>query len=1140
MSDFKPVDEETQPSISLRRKLSGEGDKPILIPLNANAVGNRCNTNSVSTIEDVQRNNSAVFKDPNGNHPNPEEHGATSMKKRSKRPIAKPSAAILLAKQNALGKKRSSQTDIQIMMTDHLQPARDSKDNVRKPTGVVYDLKMLQHYCLWDSKYPENPDRLSSVIYRCEQLGLLARAKHVEPRLATKDEILSVHSTDHIENLKRICETQEATLEELERHSSHYDAIYFHPSTYGLSLLAAGSTIDLVNAVLDGQIQNGMAIIRPPGHHAMKSEYCGYCYFNNVAIAAKRALEMGKASRILIVDFDVHHGQATQQMFYDDPRVLYFSTHRFEHGTFWPNLEESNFQYIGSSDGVGFNCNVPLNKIGMGNSDFLSIWHQLLLPMAYQFNPDLIIVSAGYDAALGCLEGEMEVTPQCYPHLVSPLMGLANGKVAVILEGGYCLKSLAEGAALTLKTLLGDACPKIDATKCPTNEAVESVLDATYMLRSKWSMLIGQTHVDEGEETMAQTQKQLHIPRAKYLWTEPKPEVYDTRNCYPEQSSNVQKLLDERISQLILTTDLQQPSHRVAIVYDDLMLKHRNSAEPGHPERPERISNIFACHGDFGLLERCHRLQPREATEDELLLIHTEEHVRKMKGTQKMTARDLYKFKENFNSIYFNNHSYKCALVAAGSILQVVDAVVDGSCRSGVAVVRPPGHHAEIDEPCGFCLFNNVALAAKYAQANHQLNKILILDWDVHHGNGIQHIFEDDPRVLYISIHRYDHGGFFPCSSDADYNVVGVGAGAGFNVNIPWNRKGMGDTEYLAAFLNVVMPIAYEYNPELVFVSAGFDAAKGDPLGGCKVTPEGYAHMTHMLSSLANGRVVVALEGGYNLTAIAYSMTLCTKALLGDPIPPLQLKEEVDRVAIESIHDVLQTQAEYWSVLKPFRKCFPFSTELIPVGSYSKVGITSLESSLERLNIKTKSPVGIGGQRSVIMDHENNEIPVGDATAGASSNSSTIQTLELMGATAGAVGGSQTESLTDVISKMQEVVSDKDGQMPGVIVQPSDKCPHFDQIGAVPDDGINVDALCVDCNNKGENWICLTCYKVYCSRYVKGHMVEHGTESGHKIAMSFADLSVWCYACDDYIDHPTCRPPKSAAHLSKFGNALPS
>lgn len=181
-----------------------------------------------------------------------------------------------------------------------------------------------------------------------------------------------------------------------------------------------------------------------------------------------------------------------------------------------------------------------------------------------------------------------------------------------------------------------------------------------------------------------------------------------------------------------------------------------------------------------------------------------------------------------------------------------MDSVIDGQSRSGVAIVRPPGHHAETDEPCGFCLFNNVALAAKYALSNHGLKRycihifldlqfiyklflscrVMILDWDVHHGNGIQHIFEDDPGVLYISLHRYDYGGFFPCSDDANYDKVGNGPGKGFNVNIPWNAKGMGDTEYLAAFLNVVMPIAYEYNPELVLVSAGFDAAKGDPLGG--------------------------------------------------------------------------------------------------------------------------------------------------------------------------------------------------------------------------------------------------------------------------------------------------------------------
>lgn len=170
-----------------------------------------------------------------------------------------------------------------------------------------------------------------------------------------------------------------------------------------------------------------MAIIRPPGHHAMKSEFNGYCFFNNVAIAAQLALDKHEVERILIVDWDVHHGQATQRMFYDDPRVLYFSVHRYEHGTFWPNLRESDYDYIGEHNGGGYNFNVPLNRTGMTNADYLAIFQQILLPVAIevsvfvfdwslqhfvnsakicktQFQPELVIVSAGYDAAYGCPE----------------------------------------------------------------------------------------------------------------------------------------------------------------------------------------------------------------------------------------------------------------------------------------------------------------------------------------------------------------------------------------------------------------------------------------------------------------------------------------------------------------------------------------------------------------------------------------------------------------------------------------------------------------------------------------------------------------------------------------------------------------
>lgn len=211
------------------------------------------------------------------------------------------------------------------------------------------------------------------------------------------------------------------------------------------------------------------------------------------------------------------------------------------------------------------------------------------------------------------------------------------------------------------------------------------------------------------------------------------------------------------------------------------------------------------------------------------------------------------------------------------------------------------------------------------------VSRVLIVDWDVHHGNGTQHIFESSSNVLYMSIHRYDYGNFFPRSEDANYDRVGEGRGTGFNVNIPWNAKGMGDMEYIAAFQRVIMPIAYEFAPELVLISAGFDAAMGDPLGGCKVTPEAYGYFTHWLSALANGRVIVCLEGGYNVNSISYAMTACTKALLGDPLPVLQTNRRLSSSCVETIQNVLSTQQQYWRSLKFHKKLPNFDIQRSPI-----------------------------------------------------------------------------------------------------------------------------------------------------------------------------------------------------------------
>lgn len=314
--------------------------------------------------------------------------------------------------------------------------------------------------------------------------------------------------------------------------------------------------------------------------------------------------------------------------------------------------------------------------------------------------------------------------------------------------------------------------------------------------------------------------------------------------------------------------------------------------------------------------------------------------------------------------------------------------------RSGVCIVRPPGHHAESDLPHGFCIFNNVAIAAQYAISSHDLKRILIVDWDVHHGNGTQHIFENNPRVLYVSLHRYDNGMFFPRSEDANYTVVGSGAGEGFNVNIPWNKKGMGDMEYMTAFQTIIMPIAYEFDPELVLISAGFDAAVGDPLGGCKVSPEGYGYFTHWLSSLANGRVILCLEGGYNVNSISYAMTMCTKALLGDPLPMLQTNprySNCDPSCKKTLHNVYQTQAHYWKCLKFGKKLPGYDIAESPVpGGTPVVGEDLLKEFQEKMMV---DPVDADNKENQMENQKREGMGDFDGQAGPSKPAEKKQTL---------------------------------------------------------------------------------------------------------------------------------------------------
>uniref|UniRef100_A0A673HYY1 Histone deacetylase domain-containing protein n=1 Tax=Sinocyclocheilus rhinocerous TaxID=307959 RepID=A0A673HYY1_9TELE len=304
-------------------------------------------------------------------------------------------------------------------------------------------------------------------------------------------------------------------------------------------------------------------------------------------------------------------------------------------------------------------------------------------------------------------------------------------------------------------------------------------------------------------------------------------------------------------------------------------------------EVPERLTVSYEALKTHGVTQRCKQLPVRQATEQEILLAHSEEYLEAVKQTPKMSVEELMAFSKQYSDVYFHQNIYHCAKLAVGATLQLVDSVVKREVRNGMALVRPPGHHSQRSAANGFCVFNNVAIAALHATKNYNLKRVLIVDWDIHHGQGVQYCFEEDPSVLYFSWHRYENQTFWPNLPESDYTSVGKGKGCGFNINLPWNKVGMTNSDYLAAFFHVLLPVAYEFDPELVLVSAGFDSAIGDPEGEMCAIPEIFAHLTQLLMPLAAGKMCVVLEGGYNLTSLAQSVCQTVQTLLGDPAPRL-------------------------------------------------------------------------------------------------------------------------------------------------------------------------------------------------------------------------------------------------------------
>uniref|UniRef100_A0A674N491 Histone deacetylase n=1 Tax=Takifugu rubripes TaxID=31033 RepID=A0A674N491_TAKRU len=374
-----------------------------------------------------------------------------------------------------------------------------------------------------------------------------------------------------------------------------------------------------------------------------------------------------------------------------------------------------------------------------------------------------------------------------------------------------------------------------------------------------------------------------------------------------------------------------KPHFTTGLVYDSLMQKHQCMCgnTNNHPEHAGRIQSIWSRLQETGLRAQCECIRGRKATLEELQTVHSEAHVL-LYGTnplrQKLDCSITPMFVRlpcggigvDSDTIWNEVHSSSAARLAVGSVVELVFKVATQELKNGFAVVRPPGHHAEESTPMGFCYFNSVAIAAKLLQQRLNINKILIVDWDVHHGNGTQQAFYDDPSVLYLSIHRYDDGNFFPGSGAPD--EVGSGPGVGFNVNVAFTgglEPPMSDAEYLAAFRSVVMPIANEFAPDIVLVSSGFDAVEGHPppLGGYTLTAKCFGYLTRQLMTLAGGRLVLALEGGHDLTAICDASEACLAALLGqelDPLPKSVLEQRPNVNAVRSLEKVLEIHSKYW------------------------------------------------------------------------------------------------------------------------------------------------------------------------------------------------------------------------------------
>ena len=344
------------------------------------------------------------------------------------------------------------------------------------------------------------------------------------------------------------------------------------------------------------------------------------------------------------------------------------------------------------------------------------------------------------------------------------------------------------------------------------------------------------------------------------------------------------------------------------VVWDPVYLEH--VTDDGHPDHPRRLKTLYRRLQDPMVNHRFTTIVPPAATDEEILLVHSPSYLNQVKATATHPASALSA------DTLTCDRSYPVAAIAAGGTIEAIRQVVAGTLSHALVLARPPGHHAERTRAMGYCIFNNVAIGSMAARTAMGLARVMVVDWDLHHGNGTQHIFERDPSVFFFSSHQFPH---YP--GTGHFTETGQGPGEGTTMNVPLSR-GCGDGEFAAIYQRLLTPVALAFKPQLILVSAGFDIHAADPLGGMKVTPAGFAGLTRLVLDIARqicaGRVVFCLEGGYDADALADSALAMIDELTG------QTSTDVDAMAASAdpgrlntiVDRCIHTHRRFWKELE--------------------------------------------------------------------------------------------------------------------------------------------------------------------------------------------------------------------------------